>query len=76
MTILERLKKMQNAQQTYEALKEELSFTEAFYKARQLGFKAGTTTSLEVNMALSQWQKAQLENLKAQYDFVTSLATI
>lgn len=69
-------KKMQNAQQTYEALKEELSFTEAFYKARQLGFKAGTTTSLEVNMALSQWQKAQLENLKAQYDFVTSLATI
>ena len=69
-------KKMQNAQQTYEALKEELSFTEAFYKARQLGFKAGTATSLEVNMALSQWQKAQLENLKAQYDFVTSLATI
>lgn len=69
-------KKMQNAQQTYEALKEELSFTEALYKARQLGFKAGTATSLEVNMAMTQWQKAQLENLKAQYDFVTSLATI
>lgn len=69
-------KKMQNAQQTYEALKEELSFTEAFYEARQLGFKAGTATSLEVNMAMTQWQKAQLENLKAQYNFVTSLATI
>ena len=69
-------KKMQNAQKTYTALQEELSFTEAFYKARQLGFKAGTTTSLEVNMAMTQWQKSQLENLKAQYDFVTSLAAI
>ena len=69
-------KKMQNAQKTYTALKEELSFTEAFYKARQLGFKAGTTTSLEVNMAMTQWQKSQLESLKAQYDFVTSLAAI
>ena len=69
-------KKMQNAQKTYDALQEELSFTEAFYKARQLGFKAGTATSLEVNMAMTQWQKSQLENLKAQYDFVTSLASI
>ena len=69
-------KKMENAQKTYTALQEELSFTEAFYKARQLGFKAGTTTSLEVNMAMTQWQKSQLENLKAQYDFVTSLAAI
>ena len=69
-------KKMQNAQETYTALQEELAFTEAFYKARQLGFKAGTATSLEVNMALSQWQKTQLDYLKAQYDFVTSLAAI
>lgn len=69
-------KKMENAQKTYAALQEELAFTEEFYKARQLGFKAGTTTSLEVNMAMTQWQKSQLENLKAQYDFVTSLAAI
>lgn len=69
-------KKMENAQKTYTALQEELAFTEEFYKARQLGFKAGTTTSLEVNMAMTQWQKSQLENLKAQYDFVTSLAAI
>ena len=69
-------KKMENAQKTYTALQEELAFTEEFYKARQLGFKAGTTTSLEVNMAMTQWQKSQLESLKAQYDFVTSLAAI
>lgn len=66
--------KMQNARETYDALQKELEFTEAFYKARRLGFKAGTATSLEVNMALSQWLKARLDSLKAQYDFVTSLA--
>ena len=68
--------KMQNAQETYAALQDELSFTQEFYKARQLGFKAGTATSLEVNMALSQWQKTQLDNLKAQYDFVVALASL
>lgn len=68
--------KMQNAQETYVALQDELSFTQEFYKARQLGFKAGTATSLEVNMALSQWQKTQLDNLKAQYDFVVALASL
>ena len=67
---------MQNAQETYAALQDELSFTQEFYKARQLGFKAGTATSLEVNMALSQWQKTQLDNLKAQYDFVVALASL
>lgn len=68
--------KMKNARETYEALRDELAFTEEFYKAREVGFKAGTATSLEVNMALSQWQKTQLDNLKAQYDFATSLAAI
>ena len=69
-------KKMQNAQQNYQALQKELAFTEEFYKTRRLGFRAGTSTSLEVNMAMTQWLKTQLDSLKAQYDFVTSLAML
>lgn len=68
--------KMQNALETYSALQKELEFTEAFYNARRLGFKAGTATSLEVNTALSQWLKSRLDSLKAQYDFITSLAQV
>ncbi|WP_177747557.1 TolC family protein [Candidatus Avelusimicrobium fimicolum] len=68
--------KMQNARETYDALQQELEFTESFYNARRLGFKAGTATSLEVNMALSQWLKTRLDSLKAQYEFVTSLAAV
>ncbi len=69
-------KKMQNAEQNYRALQKELAFTEEFYKTRRLGFRTGTSTSLEVNMAMTQWLKTQLDSLKAQYDFVTSLAVL
>lgn len=69
-------KKMENARETYQALQEEIAFTQELYRTRQLGFKAGTSTSLEVNTALSHWMKAQLDSLKAQYDFVTSLAML
>jgi len=69
-------KKMQNAEQNYRALQKELAFTEEFYKTRRLGFRTGTSTSLEVNMAMTQWLKTQLDSLKAQYDFVTSLAML
>ncbi|WP_176777070.1 TolC family protein [Candidatus Avelusimicrobium faecicola] len=69
-------KKLQNAWETHVALQEELAFTKAFYHARQVGFRAGAATSLEVNNALAQWQKAQLDDVKAQYDFVISLASL
>jgi outer membrane protein TolC len=69
-------KKMQNAAMNYKAVQDEIVFTREFYAARELGFKAGTSTSLEVNMALTQRLKTELDGLNAQYDFVVSLANI
>lgn len=69
-------KKMQNALMNYKAVQDEISYTREFYAARVLGFKAGTSTSLEVNMALVQRMKAELDSLQAQYDFVVSLANM
>ncbi len=69
-------KKMENAAMTYKAVQKEISFSEEFYRARKLGFKAGTSTSLEVNTALTYKLKTQLDSIKAEYDYLVSLATI
>ena len=69
-------KKMQNAAMTYKAVQKEISFSDEFYRARKLGFKAGTSTSLEVNTALTYKLKTQLDSIKAEYDYLVSLATI
>ena len=69
-------KKMQNAAMNYKAVQKEISFSKEFYRARKLGFKAGTSTSLEVNTALTYKLKTQLDSIKAEYDFLVSLATL
>lgn len=69
-------KKMQNAAMTYKAVQKEISFSDEFYRARKLGFKAGTSTSLEVNTALTYKLKTRLDSIKAEYDYLVSLATI
>lgn len=69
-------KKMQNAAMNYEAIQKEIIFSEEFYHARKIGFKAGTSTSLEVNTALTYKLKTQLDSIKAEYDFLVSLATL
>ena len=69
-------KKMQNAAMTYKAVQKEISFSDEFYRARKLGFKAGTSTSLEVNTALTYKLKTQLDSIKAEYDYLVCLATI
>ena len=69
-------KKMQNAAMTYKAVQKEIVFSEEFYRARKIGFKAGTSTSLEVNTALTYKLKTELDSVKAQYDFLVSFAVI
>ncbi|WP_424245288.1 outer membrane protein TolC [Elusimicrobium posterum] len=69
-------KKMLNAIYKYDSVQEEVEFAQEFLRARTLAFKAGTGTSLEVNMARTQLLKAELDSLSASYEFVTSLAGI
>ncbi len=69
-------KKMQNAAMTYKAVQKEITFSDEFYRARKLGFKAGTSTSLEVNTALTYKLKTRLDSIKAEYDYLVCLATI
>ncbi|MBQ4494007.1 MAG: TolC family protein [Elusimicrobiaceae bacterium] len=69
-------KKMQNAAMNYKAVQKEITFSKEFYRARKIGFKAGTSTSLEVNTALTYKLKTQLDSIKAEYDFLVSLATL
>ncbi|ACC98580.1 Outer membrane efflux protein [Elusimicrobium minutum Pei191] len=69
-------KKMLNAVYNYEAVREEIKFAKEFLRMRTLAYKAGTGTSLEVNMARTQLLKAELDSLSASYDFVVSLSNL
>ncbi|MGB2579615.1 outer membrane protein TolC [Elusimicrobium simillimum] len=69
-------KKMQNAVYKYTSVQSEVLFAQEFLRAREVSFRAGVGTSLEVNMARSQKLKSDVDNLNAQYEFVVSLATI
>ncbi|WP_428897683.1 Outer membrane protein TolC [Parelusimicrobium proximum] len=69
-------KKIENAVFNYESVQKEITFAKEILNTRLLGFKVGTSTSLEVNVARTQLLKARLDSLSASYDCVSSLAAL
>lgn len=69
-------KRIANAIYKYDWVQEEIIYAREVLNTRQLGFKAGTSTSLEVNVARTQLLKSELDSLQASYECVVGLANL
>lgn len=67
---------LHNAQQNYLALNSNIALAQEMLRFRQLGFKEGVNTALEVIQAQANLEKAKTEQAKAANDYVQALADL
>lgn len=67
---------LKNAQQNYLALNTNIELAKEMLRFRQLGFKEGVNTAVEVIQAEANVEKAKTEQAKAANDYVQALADL
>lgn len=67
---------LNNAQQNYLALNTNIELAKEMLRFRELGFKEGVNTAVEVIQAQANLEKAKTEQVKAANDYVQALADL
>lgn len=67
---------LKNAQQSYLALNSNIELAKEMLRFRQLGFKEGVNTAVEVIQAQANLEKAKTEQANAANDYVQALADL
>lgn len=67
---------LKNAQQNYLALDTNIELAKEMLRFRQLGFKEGVNTAVDVIQAQTNLEKAKTEQVKAANDYVQALADL